>query len=606
MSRTPDQIPPPETRPAPRRLPLVGDPTPLPEGHRAVGKAATVLLVCMPYHHTNVSSLSIALLSTVLKRHGIPSHEAYLHFEFARLLGQARYVSASEGGDRNSILCELLFAEHFRGGSTDAEIDRALEPLFGPSAERRALMDAYASFCLDQLAQVPHDLLAFSASFSQLFPSLWLARLAKRQRPATRVVVGGSQCSDPMGRRVSEHFPEVDVVVDGYGESVLVDLALGQVRPDARLLESHAPVDLNALPIPDYEPYLRARQASSQEPNGFMLAFESSRGCWWGAKHHCTFCGFNQLEMAFNAKSSERVITEVRTLWERHGAGLFATDAILSRAHLKEVLPRLAEFEDKPLIFYDLKANMTRREVATLRDANVRLIQPGIESLSTSMLRLMKKGVRASQNLALLKWCREDGIRPLWNLLCSIPGESESDYEEQIELIDRIPHFPPPLGVGPIHIDRYAPYFTRHGDFGWARLDPLPEYRLLYPEVDDSTLHDLAYYFRGDGGPPLPRARAVRLQDAVRRWITRHDNGDGLYWDQANGLISMQDGEASVFEGDERFDAVVARSHDAVNVDRLMADTGANEDMIAELVDIGVLWRDGDQVINLAVTVPNQ
>jgi hypothetical protein len=28
--------------------------------------------------------------------------------------------------------------------------------------------------------------------------------------------------------------------------------------------------------------------------------------------------------------------------------------------------------------------------------------------------------------------------------------------------------------------------------------------------------------------------------------------------------------------------------------------------MIAELVDIGVLWRDGDQVINLAVTVPNQ
>ena len=575
-------------------------PPPLPE------KAATVLFVCMPYHHTNVSSLSIALLSTVLKQHGVGSHEAYLHFEFARMLGQDRYVSASEGGDRSSVLCELLFAEHFRGSPVDVHVDRALQPLFGARAERRALMDRYADFCLDRLVQVPHDILAFSASFSQLFPSLWLARLAKRQRPGTRVIFGGSQCSDPMGRRVSELFPEVDLVVDGYGEGVVVNLALGRVSSDIRFLERHAAVDLNALPIPDYEPYLHDRKASNQESGLHMLAFESSRGCWWGAKHHCTFCGFNQLEMAFNTKSNERVIDEVRTLWERHRTGLFATDAILSRAHLKEVLPRLAEFEDKPLIFYDLKANMTRREVATLRDANVKLIQPGIESLSTPLLRLIDKGNRASQNLALLKWCREDGIRPLWNLLCSIPGESDSNYDEQIELMDRIPHFPPPLGVGPIHIDRYAPYFTRYRDFGWTSLDPIPEYRLLYPGVDDATLYDLAYYFRGEGGPPLPRERARRLQSAAQRWITRYREGDGLYWDEANGLVSMQGGEASVFTGDDRFDAVVARSHEVVQIDRLMADTGADEDMISELVDKGVLWCDGDQVINLVVKIPSQ
>jgi len=588
-----------------RRRPLATD-SALP-GARAPhvdDNVSTVLLVCMPYHHTNVSSLSIALLSTVLKERGIPSHEAYLHFEFARMLGQDRYVSVSEGGDRSSLLCELLFAEHFRGDFADDRLDRELRPLFGGAAERRALMDRYAEFCLDRLARTPHDLLAFSASFSQLFPSLWLARLAKQRSPATRVVVGGSQCSDPMGRRVSEHFHEIDVVVDGYGETAIVDLALGRVDPDTRFLERHGAVDLNALPIPDYEPYVRARQASTPESKGFMLAFESSRGCWWGAKHHCTFCGFNQLEMAFNAKTSQRVIDEVRTLWQRHRTGLFGTDAILSRAHLKEVLPRLAEFDDKPLIFYDLKANMTRSEVATLRDANVKLIQPGIESLSTPLLRLMDKGVRASQNLALLKWCREDGIRPLWNLLCSIPGEDDSHYEEQIELIDKIPHFPPPLGVGPIHIDRYAPYFTRYSDFGWTRLEPLPEYRLLYPGVDDTTLYDLAYYFRGDGGPPLPRERAERLQQAVQRWMARHVDGDGLYWDEANGLMSMTNGEASVFDGDARFDAVIARSHEIVQVDRLMADTGADEQMISEMIDMGVLWRDAEQVINLAVKIP--
>ena len=79
-----------------------------------------------------------------------------------------------------------------------------------------------------------------------------------------------------------------------------------------------------------------------------MLSFESSRGCWWGEKHHCTFCGLNRLEMAFNQKSSPRVVAEVRTLWERFHLKLFATDTILSRTHLRDVMPELASYEDKP------------------------------------------------------------------------------------------------------------------------------------------------------------------------------------------------------------------------------------------------------------------
>jgi radical SAM superfamily enzyme YgiQ (UPF0313 family) len=106
-----------------------------------------------------------------------------------------------------------------------------------------------------------------------------------------------------MGRRVGELFPEVDVVVDGYGESALVDLALGRIAPDVRYLERHASVDLDSLPIPDYQPYLRDREASGREPGLAMLAFESSRGCWWGEKHHCTFCGFNQLSRTSRSSS---------------------------------------------------------------------------------------------------------------------------------------------------------------------------------------------------------------------------------------------------------------------------------------------------------------
>src|SRR5262249_16390470 len=159
---------------------------------------------------------------------------------------------------------------------------------------------------------------------------------------------------------------------------------------------------------------------------------------------------------------NERVVKEVRELWDRHRLPLFATDTILSRKHLKEALPRLAEYADKPQLFYEVKANMSRHEVETLRSANVTSIQPGIQSPSSNLLKLLNKGVKAIQNLALLKWCCELGIAPAWNLLYGIPGEQKDDYLAQIELIDRIPHLTPPAGAHRIRIDRYSPYFNSY------------------------------------------------------------------------------------------------------------------------------------------------
>ena len=58
--------------------------------------------------------------------------------------------------------------------------------------------------------------------------------------------------------------------------------------------------------IPDFDDYFGAAQAPSYCDTVVRLSAESSRGCWWGAKSHCTFCGLNGGTMAFRAKSAER------------------------------------------------------------------------------------------------------------------------------------------------------------------------------------------------------------------------------------------------------------------------------------------------------------
>ncbi len=39
-----------------------------------------------------------------------------------------------------------------------------------------------------------------------------------------------------------------------------------------------------------------------------FVPYETSRGCWWGQKKHCTFCGLNPLGMNYRAKSPERAV----------------------------------------------------------------------------------------------------------------------------------------------------------------------------------------------------------------------------------------------------------------------------------------------------------
>jgi len=75
---------------------------------------------------------------------------------------------------------------------------------------------------------------------------------------------------------------------------------------------------LDHLPTPDYRDYFDRIQMLGVPryftANRPQLPFESSRGCWWGEKHHCTFCGLNNSGMAHRAKTATRVIQELTEL----------------------------------------------------------------------------------------------------------------------------------------------------------------------------------------------------------------------------------------------------------------------------------------------------
>lgn len=552
-----------------------------------------VLLVCPPFQAVSPSPLAIAHLATFLREHGVPCEEAYLHFELSLLIGREHY---SKLASKMALIGEMLFAEALHGAPADADIEAELTSAFGDLAARRALIDALTVVTLARLDSIEPEVVGATTSLNQLMPALWLARVVKGWRSSVKVVLGGSACASPMGEQLLRSYPELDVVVSGFGERPLLSMGLGAEARE-RLVECHDLPELDDLPIPDYRAFMKAAAAAGIEKT--TLTFESSRGCWWGQKNHCTFCGLNGTEMQFREKSSGRVVSEIRALWERYGMNLFATDTIMSRRHLEEVPPRLAAHEAGPVLFYEVKVNMSEAEVVRLRRANVRALQPGIESLSTRLLKLMKKGSIAIQNLALMKWARERGIAVAWNQLCGIPGETEADYDDQIALMKRIPQLPPPEDANPVHIDRFSPYFKNYAAFGWSRIEPLPEYRSLHPALSEAEVSELAYHFRGIGGVTTD-AYLDRFRAEIQNWRRRCFANEGLFLHPQHGLVRNGPAGGQRLYG-PGLDRILECTHRPAPLHRVLEHSRCDEKVLVRLTEDGVLFMEAGKVLNLAI-----
>src|SRR5438093_1261600 len=122
--------------------------------------------------------------------------------------------------------------------------------------------------------------------------------------------------------------------------------------------------------------------------------------------------------MAFRVNSPGRVLEELAELSQRYRTFRFeAVDNILSMSYLQQFLPRLMALGINYVLFYETKANLRRDQIELLSKAGVQSIQPGIESLNSHVLGLMRKGVTAVQNVNLLRWAAYYKIRLIWNLI---------------------------------------------------------------------------------------------------------------------------------------------------------------------------------------------
>lgn len=409
-----------------------------------------------------------------------------------------------------------------------------------------------------RIAARGYNVVGFSTTFMQNVPSLALAKRIKAARPQTTVVFGGGNCDGEQGETLHRNFPFVDIVVRGEADASFprllaalneppdeVDRLLRRIpgvcwrRPDGQTIVnpvmSH-PVSLRQARPPDYEDYFTSLARTGidawVEPE---LVLEASRGCWWGEKHQCTFCGLNGSAISFRSKPQEQFLDELTAAVQRYRVlDITLADNILDMKYFAEFVPGLATQDWDLRIHCEVKANLTESHVRSLRTAGVVNLQPGIESLSSNVLKLMDKGITATRNVRLLRDCGRQGVTVEWNWLYGFPGETSEDYQAVLGQLPALVHLQPPSGAFRIMLERFSPYFERP-DLGLVNRGPAAIYSMIY-DLPQQELAGLVYLFdsvpAGIGGD-----LEASLQRAVAIWERDHAASTLSYSVTSEGVV---------------------------------------------------------------------
>jgi ribosomal peptide maturation radical SAM protein 1 len=511
------------------------------------------LFAVLPFADVGRPAIGVSLLDAGLKRRGFSSTVRYFNMDLAATIGPRIYgwfaqCTADPGllssvAPSEFLVGEWFFADLVFSDRIPAEeqyiarflaSDPAIRELIPEIREARRHRQAFVEHCVREIERQAPRVVGFTTKFHETCACLAVASRLKQTAKPPIIVFGGANCEGVMGFELIRAFPCLDYVCTGEGDEVFPLflerlLREGDARPvpgilkrgEAPSLTVPPPVQqMDSLPVPNYSSYFEALRASPIAPSVRpRLQIEGSRGCWWGEKQHCTFCGLNGHTMAYRSKSPARLFRELTYLSQTYGTKQIEfVDNIVDLKYISTLFPELIRTGSNLEFFLETKSNLRFEQLRTFQHGGVRAIQPGIESFSNEVLQLMKKGCTALQNIQLLRWCEELGVTAFWNLLYGFPNESPSEYARMAELIPMLTHLQPPGYCGRIHLDRFSPLFDTAEQHGVADLRPAPAYSYVYP-FERRQLQNLAYFFEfeyADGRDPAEYASGLKKE--VERW----------------------------------------------------------------------------------------
>ncbi|ASS76608.1 hypothetical protein CIG75_17640 [Tumebacillus algifaecis] len=307
-----------------------------------------------------------------------------------------------------------------------------------------AAAELYAML-VEGLEREKPDVFALSvAYYSQLLPTLLLAKWVKQLRPQTFVVVGGQQmmlrheeiCALP------EFVQHIDGIGVGAGEETMDKLLQAlfsnlpkQDVPDFIWIEdgivsSRGPrssVRIQDVPTPDFTG-LPVKGYLHEE---FHFGLTTCVGCYYGKCVFCSYGNRSRREKSYQQKTARQLASECRELVDTYGVSRI--NFVDENTNLQLVRHAMHHLREQGYSLQFTTRNrlepclLDKAFVQELKELGCVMMSTGYETNSQRLLDRLDKGVQASDYQAIIDNLHEAGILLQLSIMGGILDETEAE-----------------------------------------------------------------------------------------------------------------------------------------------------------------------------------
>ena len=480
----------------------------------------SVLLVSMPFAETSIPSIQLDLLEQYLVERNIKIKSRHLYLKAAEFYGLLNYNilinSPNDSYIAQMVFSKYVFLEHWKKTKDkfkdffNKEIsgDKNFKKKFTFQQYIRKTEEFY-NWIIENVDWDSYDLIGFTLNYGQLLPTLAISKKIKEIYPEKKIIFGGSRTIGELGKRILDAFEYVDFIVSGDGEDPLYLLASDYnnyesipnliYRKDNKIIwnRSNSCIDLNTLPMPSFNSYYEELGSTSEEIQQYFFLrgrfpVEISRGCWW---NNCNFCNIGIYNQEYREKHVDRIIEEIQLLSDKYKTLTFQlTGNTLPKKDYKKFLNKIKELGKDFTFILEARAGLLKSDDYTLlKEAGVTIIQTGIETFSQNYLKKMNKGVRLIDNIAALKFCKENQINNIYNIITNCPNEEKLDFEETKKTIQLFKQYLDPPQISKFIVKFGSPIHQNPEKYNIKQFENINIDKIMFPK--EFLEKNISYYY---------------------------------------------------------------------------------------------------------------
>lgn len=514
-------------------------------------QSGKVAFISMPWALYNRPSVQLGALKAYIELHSeiqVDTFHPYLHY--AKELGLDTYQKISlKTWAGEALFGPLIFPDNIQSNKTLFEKKLATKKIPGDFSSLHNSIRQVTDSWLDSIDFSQYIMVGFTICFDQLLSSLYAAQEIKARHPHIKTVFGGSSCCGQVGQSLLDNFDQIDFLIDGEGEQQvleLVEFLLAGSDKMGKHPTSHPQLnqlDVSQLPRPDYHAYFtELKTVFPGQPFQPLIPLEFSRGCWWSK---CSFCNLNIQWCGYRFKKAEQVAAEVsQHCYDFAALDFCFTDNALPPKEADRFFEAVSQQPRDFSFFAEIRAITSNERIKAYRKGGLTSVQIGIEALSDSLLTKMVKGTRTIDNIAIMKYCTEHGVKLDGNLITHFPSSTAQEVADTLEALEFALPFNP-LSTARFFLGYGSPVYQQPKSYGITPL-PHPINRQLFPKQIMAKLTCLIQDYRGDKQKQEKLWKAVR--EKVKQWRLFHENRT----DQTRFALSYREGGSFIIIRQER------------------------------------------------------